>query len=93
MPYTRLGQLHEQAGRLALKTSDAYSSYKYRDWSSLALFLLKRGYTFEQAEEILRSKITRWAADRSTHAYATVTDLKRYMDTHANVVIALFEGK
>jgi hypothetical protein len=45
-----------------------------------------------QAEEILRSKLIRWAADRSSAnaGRATANDLLRFIDRHPDEVLALF---
>lgn len=71
-----------QIEALAERTSDAYSHDRYASWKACAAALLRRGYTDQQAEEILRSKFTRWAADRSDAPYghATASDLLRFMD-------------
>ena len=53
------------AQELAERTEGAYSSGRYRSWKAVARLLLKRGYTPEEAEAIMRSKWTRWAADYS----------------------------
>lgn len=44
---------------------DAYSyhAYPHDEWQGLAIDLVRRGYTAEQVNNILRSKITRWARD------------------------------
>ena len=55
------------AKQLALKTSDAYSAGRYgkKQWENCAALLLKCGFTEAQAEQQLRSKNMRWAADDS----------------------------
>jgi len=54
---------------LAVLTSNAYSADTYgpTQWRKVAAFLLDRGYSMDEAEQIMRSKWMRWAAD----AYAT----------------------
>lgn len=52
-----------RAAVLAAKTQDAYSANVYRSWVSVARLLLSRKFTEREAEAIMRSKWTRWAAD------------------------------
>ena len=74
------------ANNLAQKTSDAYSASRYKSWSAVAQVLLTRGYSERQAEAILRSKWTRWAADHSDSEYgeATPDDLVRFIEDPRN---------
>lgn len=69
--------------RLTEATADAYSFDRYRNWRACAALLSQRGYTYEEAECILRSKWTRWAADNSANPYGRVssTDLAHFLDT------------
>ena len=69
--------------RLAASTEDAYSFDRYRNWHACAALLAHRGYTFAEAECILRSIWTRWAADASAAPYgrATSADLDRFLQT------------
>lgn len=54
------------ANRVAQATSDAYSADRYgpKQWAMTAEFLLAEKFTEQQVEELLRSKIPRWAADQ-----------------------------
>lgn len=81
---TQSETLKARAGTLSASTSDAYSfdNYGERGWYAATLMLLKRGYTDREAEAILRSKWTRWAADMSSHQ-------KRY-GTHNGATLARF---
>ncbi len=75
--------------KLSMKLSSAYSFNRYRNgWIPCIKMLRKRGYLDSEIEEILRSKITRWAADnsRNRYGYNTASDLARYMDNHPNDV-------
>jgi len=83
-----------QATALAARTADAYSAKRYASWVACATALLGRGYTAQQSQEILRSKITRWAADASSQRYgrATANDLMRFMDRHPSDVRAVGAG-
>lgn len=75
--------------RLALvrSTSDAFSFSRYRVWSSCVAALLNRGYNESQVDAILRSKISRWAADHAEDkGRATSADLLRFMDSHQHDV-------
>lgn len=69
--------------RLSAATEDAYSFDRYRNWHACAALLARRGYTAAEAECILRSKWTRWAADQSAAPYgrATSADLDRFLQT------------
>jgi len=60
-----LTPLTKRAATIAAETMDAYSADRYgeRGWRGMARELLKRGFTPDEAETILRSKHTRWAAD------------------------------
>jgi hypothetical protein len=81
-----LAELTEtRAQRVADRTKDAWSVERYGAlrWRACAKMLLARGFTEREAEAILRSKWTRWAADNSKHpyGYTTSADLSRYIDT------------
>ena len=56
-------KLKMRAATIAAECSDAYSADRYRDWPGVALALLRRGLDDRQAEAVMRSKWTRWAAD------------------------------
>jgi hypothetical protein len=79
----------KMAATIAALTEDAYSFHRYASWKACAAALLRRGYNEEQTEEILRSKITRWAADMARGNRATANDLVRFMDNHPNDVRAV----
>lgn len=82
------------AERVADKAADAYSVDRYRSWRACAAALLGLGYTESQAVEILRSKITRWAADVSDKPYgrATALDLVKFLrDTRGSMAEILRE--
>lgn len=68
--------------RLAASTKDAYSFNRYANWRACAVMLARRGYSYAEAECILRSKWMRWAGDSSTARYGRVTsrDLARFID-------------
>lgn len=55
--------LTARAAALAERTSDAYSFDAYASWTGVARALLSLGYSEREAEAIMRSKHTRWAAD------------------------------
>ena len=61
-------EISVRAVALAEATADAYSWDNYGEarWLACARMLLRRGYTEREAEAILRSKWTRWAADRAS---------------------------
>jgi hypothetical protein len=76
---------------LAERSCDAYSADRYASWKAVATALLRRGYTPVVAEAILRSKLTRWAADASDapHGRATANDLLRFIDRQPDQVTDL----
>jgi hypothetical protein len=78
----KVGVTKAQIAALAESTADAYSADSYASWSAVAGALLRRGYTAAQAESIMRSKLTRWAADQanSRDGRATANDLLRFLD-------------
>ncbi len=65
--------LEARAAALAARTDDAYSADRYSSWREVALAVLSLGYTDAQGEAILRSKITRWAADASDDCEGSVS--------------------
>jgi hypothetical protein len=84
----RPSELTKQATALAERTQAAYSfdNYGMDGWRGAARILLKRGYTPREAEAILRSKWTRWAADGATDrprwrfGQTNGADLARFLD-------------
>ncbi len=61
-------KISPQAATIALITSDAYSADRYgpREWRRVAAALEDLGrFTPAQVEEIMRSKIARWAGDQA----------------------------
>lgn len=81
------------AAALAERTSDCFSFDRYANWAAVAKMLLAKGYTDQQAEAILRSKWTRWAADASNKRYgqATGADLERFMAQQRNLAAQVAE--
>ena len=72
----------EEIDQLYWNSRGAYSQDSYASWRSVCAMLLRRGYTLDQAEHILRSKFTRWAGDASSKKYGkyTAKDLERFLD-------------
>ena len=70
-----------QAEQVAAK--GGYSEDRYDSWPAVAQTLLNMGYSMVEAEAIMLSKWTRWAADDSDKPYGKVTaqDLVHWMDT------------
>ena len=71
----------KRARDLAARTTDAYSSGRYRSWARVAHLLLREGYTDRQVEAIMRSKWTRWASDQyhgKAPAHAVLDLMKRW---------------
>lgn len=58
-----------QAAILAERTKDAYSFNRYGSWQEVARRLLRMGFSEAEAEAVMRSKITRWAADWYNRPY------------------------
>lgn len=58
-------RLMRYAARLARRTRDAYSAERFQRWEDCALALEASGLSVAVAETILRSRLTRWAADHS----------------------------
>ncbi len=85
----RVGRARVEA--LAERTADAYSFDRYTSWEACARELLERGYSDQHAEVILRSKITRWAADGSTakDGRATSVDLGWYLAQYPELASAV----
>jgi hypothetical protein len=69
------------ARTVAAACEDAYSFDRYRSWPAVSEAFLKAGLDPLQAEAMMRSKHTRWAADASNRAYgrATSTDITKYI--------------
>ena len=59
-------KITQQAKDLASKTSDAYSSDRFKNWSAVIQALLNLGYSEIETEAIVRSKWTRWACDHDS---------------------------
>lgn len=72
-----------RAATLAAKTDDAYSAQSYKSWTAVALLLLARRYSEQEAEAIMRSKWTRWAGDaRSSNENLPAKALGDFLDSH-----------
>lgn len=61
-----------RAQAVAERCADAYSVDRYASWPEVARVLLAMGFTEAEAEAVMRSKITRWAADDTPHRYGRV---------------------
>jgi hypothetical protein len=66
----------------------AYSAGRYgvTEWRKAAAMLATRGFNAAEIEWVLRSKLTRWAADmgNSPHGHATAQMLRRFMGDARN---------
>ncbi len=79
-----------------------YSADRYRSWASVAYALLNLGLNEREAEAVMRSKHTRWAADQDdTHRYGYhpghiiadyLTAIYSTPEDLATEVVALIEG-
>lgn len=81
----------KQAHAVAQKCLNAYSVDRYRSWKGVAAALAKRGYTEQQIEIIMRSKLMRWAADeagRDSNAPSSV--ILAFIDKYPSEVPLLF---
>lgn len=64
-------------------SESAYSFDSYKNWRGVCAYLLRRGFTHDEANCILMSKWTRWAGDASetrTYGNYTSTDLANFID-------------
>jgi hypothetical protein len=70
------------AAAIAEQTADSFSFDRYRNWKAVAAMLLARGLNEREAEAVLRSKWTRWAADAANKKYgrACAEDLETFMN-------------
>lgn len=75
--------IRERAAAIATRCGNAYSANRYGSWREVARRLLRAGFSEAETEAVMRSKITRWAADgwdhngRKVPAYV-VTDYIRH---------------
>jgi len=71
---------------LAHSTADAYSADRYgaMRWEACAFMLLSRGMTVAEAEAVLRSKWTRWAADQAKSGRPSAKALAEFIDDPRN---------
>jgi hypothetical protein len=68
MAQTKALTVRQQAQQVA--KCGGYSADRYRSWPAVAEALLREGFTPREAEAIMRSKHTRWAADADdAHRY------------------------
>lgn len=83
MTNTNLLTNRPSASDLAQSTADAYSFHYYgaKQWFACALMLVCRGYNAVEVDAILRSKLTRLAADDRTGRKATSADLSRFLNS------------
>ena len=59
----------------------SFDAYGAESWKNVIEWLLSQGYTQDETEQVLRSKLMRWASDRaSKYGDATVEDFIRYND-------------
>lgn len=67
----------------AVAATGGYSEDRYCSWPAVAQGLLDGGYSPVEAEAIMRSKWTRWAADCSDAAYgqASFADLEKLIES------------
>ena len=60
-----------------------YMFGSYTSWAACARLLIRRGFSVEQAEWILRHKTMRWASDLRVRGFkASSGDLRRFLDKH-----------
>ena len=57
----------------------SFDAYGAENWKNVIEWLLSQGYTQDETEQVLRSKLMRWASDRaSKYGDATVEDFIEY---------------
>jgi hypothetical protein len=75
----------QSACAYAITTCDAYSFTRYgaTAWAACYALLFRRGYNSTEAMAIMRSKLSRLAADHALNQgrYATSRDLARFLDS------------
>lgn len=78
------------ADELARDTQDAWSAGRYANWRECARALESCGCTRLRAETILRSKVSRWAADHfeTVQHQATASDLLAFIEIQPDAVRA-----
>lgn len=66
-------KITDLAKKIATETEDAYSWEKYPagDWIKITQFLLDKGYTEDDVNDILRSKYMRWIPDSKKPSFAS----------------------
>lgn len=76
----------QDVARLCEATKNAYSFDRYANWTDCALALANRGYSYAEAETILRSKWMRWAGDHSDKEYGkcTAADMLAWIDRNGS---------
>lgn len=71
--------------KLATSTADAYSFHYYqaKGWASCCALLLDRGFNAVEVDAILRSVLTRFAADsvNTMRRFANGRDLAKFLDS------------
>jgi hypothetical protein len=76
-------KITQQAKDLAEKTSDAYSSDRFKSWEGVIQSLLNLGYSEIETEAIVRSKWARWACDmdtsRNNYGHHTSSAMVRFL--------------
>ena len=84
-----------RAREIADRAADSYSRDRYNNWVAVASGLLKMGLDDLQAEAVMRSKWTRWAADEQGRPYGHATHscvtnfVKRELKRNPKAVINL----
>lgn len=73
MTVTATPTRRERARLIAERCADAYSFDRYNSWPEVARTLLAMGFTDAETEAVMRSKITRWAADSEGKPYGHAT--------------------
>lgn len=65
--------ISQKAKDVAQKCANAYSAKRYRSWPAVAQQILNLGYTEDQTQTIMESKLVRWIADGSKNTYGRVS--------------------
>lgn len=81
MTTTNRMTIRATAAMIASRCEDAYSADRYASWTGVAARLLRMGFNEAEVEAVMRSKITRWAADAEGKPYghATVAAVENYI--------------
>lgn len=71
--FKKLGKPYTEGGPYS------FNAYKPESWKNIISWLLDQGYNEEEIDQIMRSKLMRWASDHSEKEYGN-TDLENFIE-------------